>query len=110
MNLYKISYRVIGIIVIVLGICMLPFYRNLMDEVPNINNLNLIFMLFVLNTAISYFYAYKKSLIICNQKKFITTIIKYMAYFFYECNANYNISSNEKLHFVFDMPNNIYFD
>lgn len=82
MNLYKISYRVIGIIVIVLGICMLPFYRNLMDEVPNINNLNLIFMLFVLNTAISYFYAYKKSLIICNQKKFITTIIKYMAYFF----------------------------
>lgn len=81
MNLYKISYRIIGIIVIILGACMLPFYRNLMDEVPNINNLNIIFMLFVLNTAISYFYAYKKSLIICNQKKFITTIVKYTTYF-----------------------------
>lgn len=81
MNLYKVSYRAIGIIVIILGICMIPFYRNLMDEVPDINNLNFIFMLFVLNTAISYFYAYKKSLIVCHQKKFITTIVKYVSYF-----------------------------
>lgn len=81
MDLYKKAYRIIGIVVIGLGLCMVPFYRMLMDEVPNINNLNIIFMLFVLNTAISYFYAYKKSLIICNQKKFITTIIKYLSYF-----------------------------
>ena len=78
MHLYKVSYRIIGIIVIILGICILPFYKGLMDKVPNIHNLDLIFILFVANTAISYFFAYKKSLIICNQKKFITTIIKYI--------------------------------
>ena len=81
MHLYKITYRIIGIVVILLGIIMIPFYRNFIDKVPSINNLNIIFILFVLNTAISYFYAYKKSLIICNQKKYITTIVKYICYF-----------------------------
>ena len=81
MHTYKITYRIIGCVVIILGICILPFYKNLIDKVPNIDNLNIIFLLFVLNTAISYFYSYKKSLIVCDQKKYITTIVKYTCYF-----------------------------
>lgn len=81
MRVYKLAYRVIGIIVIALGIIMIPVYRHLMDSVPDIENLDIIFILFVLNTAISYFYSYKKSLIVCDQKKYITTIIKYICYF-----------------------------
>lgn len=81
MRVYKLAYRLIGIIVIILGIGMLPIYRNFMNEVPDIANLNIIFLLFAFNTAISYFYAYKKSLIVCDQKKYITTIVKYICYF-----------------------------
>ena len=75
MNLYKNAYRIIGIIVLFIGFCLLPIYRYLINDVPNINNLDLIFILFVLNTAFSYFYSYKRSLIICNEKKYITTAI-----------------------------------
>lgn len=81
MNLYKILYRLIGIIIIILGLLMLPIYKNLIETVPNIRNLNLIFILFILNTAVSYFYSYKRTIIICNEKKYITTIIKYVSYF-----------------------------
>lgn len=83
MNLYKRAYRIIGIIVLVLGIGFTPFYRFLINDVPNIQNLNLIYLIFVLNTGVSYFYSYKKALIICDQKKYITTIYRYTFYFIY---------------------------
>lgn len=83
MNLYKKAYRIIGIIVLVLGIGFTPFYKYLINEVPNIPNLNLIYILFVVNTGVSYFYSYKRSLIICDQKKYIATIYRYGFYFLY---------------------------
>lgn len=81
MKLYKKSYSIIGIIVIFLGVLFTPLYPYLIDEVPNISNLNLIYILFVLNTGISYFYSYKRSLIICDQKRYIATIFRYAMYF-----------------------------
>ena len=83
MSLYKKAYRIIGIIVLVIGIGFTPFYKYLINEVPNIPNLDIIYILFVINTAVSYFYSYKKSLIICDQKKYITTFYKYGFYFLY---------------------------
>lgn len=83
MSLYKKAYNIIGIIVLVLGIGFTPFYKCLISEVPNIPNLNIIYILFVINTGVSYFYSYKRSLIICDQKKYITTIYRYGFYFLY---------------------------
>ena len=79
MAFYKKAYRVIGATILVLGLAMLPFYRSLLkaEDIPNIQNLDLIFYLYVLNTGISYFYSYKKSLIICDQNQYITTIYRY---------------------------------
>ena len=81
MMLYKKAYSVIGILVILLGVLFTPIYPYLINEVPNIPNLNLIYILFVLNTGISYFYSYKRSLIICDQKRYIATIFRYAMYF-----------------------------
>lgn len=83
MDLYKKAYRIIGIIVLVIGIGFTPFYKYLISEVPDIPNLNFIYILFVVNTGISYFYSYKRSLIICNQNKYIATIYRYAFYFIY---------------------------
>ena len=83
MNLYKKAYRIIGIVILTLGIGFTPFYRYLISEVPNIPNLDIIYILFVINTGISYFYSYKRSLIICDQKKYIATIYRYGFYFIY---------------------------
>ena len=81
MGFYKKAYRTIGIAIAALGLIFLPFYTVFMDEVPDIPNLNLIYLLFVLNTVISYFYSYKRSLIVCDQKKYIDTTVHYGAYF-----------------------------
>lgn len=81
MALYKKAYNIIGGIILILGILFLPFYRYLISEVPNISYLDFIYLLFVLNTAVSYFYSYKRSLIICDQKRYIATIYRYGFYF-----------------------------
>lgn len=81
MMLYKKAYSIIGILVLLLGVLFTPIYPYLINEVPNIPNLNLIYILFVLNTGISYFYSYKRSLIICDQKRYIATLFRYLMYF-----------------------------
>lgn len=81
MKLYQKVYCIIGVLVLILGIGFTPFYKYLIDEVPNIPNLDLIYILFVVNTAVSYFYSYKRSLIICDQKRYIATIYRYSFYF-----------------------------
>ena len=81
MNLYRKSYIIIGILVLVIGIGITPLLPYFIDEVPKINeNINLIYILFVINTAISYFYSYKRSLISSDQKRYIATAYRYIFY------------------------------
>lgn len=83
MKLFKKIYTIIGILILIAGIAIAPFIENFLNEKPNINeNLQLIFIFFVINSALSYFYSYKKSLLIADQNKYITTIYKYVCYFF----------------------------
>lgn len=81
MAFYKRAYITIGLVIGALGLLFLPFYTVFMDEVPDIPHLNVIYLLFVANTVVSYFYSYKRSLIVCDQKKYIETGIHYGAYF-----------------------------
>ena len=81
MAFYKKAYITIGLVIAALGAAFLPFYTVFMDEVPDIPHLNVIYCLFVANTVVSYFYSYKRSLIVCDQKKYIETSIHYGAYF-----------------------------
>lgn len=70
MKLYKKSYNIIGIVVFLLGLIFLPFMGLLIKDAPNINeNINLIYILFLINTSISYFYIYKKSIISAYQQE-----------------------------------------
>lgn len=81
MRFYKRAYVTIGLTIGALGLLFLPFYTVFMEEVPDIPHLNVIYLLFVGNTVISYFYSYKRTLIVCDQKKYIETSVHYGAYF-----------------------------
>lgn len=81
MAFYRKAYVTIGLVIAALGLIFLPFYTVFMEEVPDIPHLNTIYLLFVANTVVSYFYSYKRSLIVCDQKKYIETGIHYGAYF-----------------------------
>ena len=81
MNLYKNTYRVIGCVMLIIGISITPFLPYLIDEMPDISNINVIYIFFVINTSISYFYSYKRSLIISDQKSYLATLYRYACYF-----------------------------
>ncbi|MGB3159839.1 MAG: oligosaccharide flippase family protein [Carnobacterium sp.] len=76
MNFYAHSYKVIGLIVLVLGLGLLPFLSIIIKDSPAIPNLNSIYLLYLANSVVTYFYAYKRSLIIADQKNYIVTFYK----------------------------------
>lgn len=72
MHLYKKAYLLIGLVILSLGLLLTPFIPWLVKETPQIDeNLYVIYVLFVINSTISYFFVYKQSLIIADQKNLI---------------------------------------
>ena len=74
MALYKKIYTIIGFSVMALGVLLTPFLHLLIRDKPDIKYLRVYFLLYVLNAGISYFYTYKRSLIICNQDEYISSL------------------------------------
>lgn len=82
MKLYKKIYFIIGLVVIILGFLIMPWLNNLISTKPNINNISFIYVLYVLNTGVSYFSgAYKKSLLMADQKQYVINFYVNIFYF-----------------------------
>ena len=81
MALFRKAYVIIGIAVAVIGASLTPFLPVIIEDMPeNIPHIEVIYLLFVANTAVSYFFSYKKSLIIADQKQYVTTAYHYAFY------------------------------
>lgn len=79
MKFYQKAYILIGIVILTIGIIIIPFLKYMINDVPEIKeNIYLIYILFLANSTISYFFTYKKSIIIGYQKEYITTIINFI--------------------------------
>lgn len=75
MWLYRKLYRCIGCIVLIVGGVLTPFLPYLIQDMPkDIPNIYIYYLLYVLNSGVSYFYTYKRSVIICSQKEYISTV------------------------------------
>lgn len=85
MALYKKAYTIIGTGVIIIGISLTPFLKLLIAEMPNIDNIELIYILFVINSGISYFFSYKSSFISANQKNYIVSNVTNIVLAFTSC-------------------------
>ncbi len=80
MTFYEQVYRTIGVTIFILGIALVPFLKYIIKGQPDIPYLYLIYLLFLINTVVSYFFAYKRSLIIADQKNYIATMYRYGFY------------------------------
>jgi O-antigen/teichoic acid export membrane protein len=80
MKLYQKAYVSIGILIALLGISLTPFLDYFIKDTPDIPFIELIFLIFVANSTISYFYSYKRSLITSDQKRYIATIYRYSVF------------------------------
>ena len=71
-RLYKNTYSVIGIIIFVVGLFIIPFLPIISKNTSKINeSITIIYFLYLINTSISYFFAYKKSIISAYQQESI---------------------------------------
>lgn len=77
MALYRRVYWVIGGVVGALGAALTPFLSVLIRDLPDIPHIDLIYLLFVLNSALSYFFTYKQSLIFADQRQYLVSAIQY---------------------------------
>ena len=75
MLLYKQAYRIIGVVIAVLGLALSPFLPYLVKqpEGVTVRDLTLYYFIFLFNTVSSYFVAYKYSLVNAEQKNYIQT-------------------------------------
>lgn len=74
MDFYEKAYRLIGCFIFIIGIALIPFLGWFIREGTEIEGLRIIYVLFLLDSVVSYFYSYKASLIIANQKSFVVHI------------------------------------
>ena len=80
MALFKKVYTVIGLVIFGIGFGLTPFLSFFINDMPDIKGLEIIYMLFVTNTAVSYFFSYKRNLILADQNRHIETIYRYGFY------------------------------
>ena len=71
---YRKIYRIVGAIILIVGLLLLPFIpRFIKGTAPKEINIYIIYLIYLLNTSISYFLsAYKESLLVANQRNDIS--------------------------------------
>ncbi len=84
LKFYKIAYKIIGVVIFLLGLVMVPFLRYLIKDYDSLAALGidavLLFFIFLLSNVSSYlFLAYRGSVMRANQKRYILDIIGFGA-------------------------------
>ncbi|WP_455655809.1 lipopolysaccharide biosynthesis protein [Phascolarctobacterium sp.] len=72
MTLLQKIYILVGAFIIIAGICIIP-WLNWFIKSNTIVGIKYFYVIFLLNTGISYFYSYKRNLLIADQKQYINS-------------------------------------
>ncbi len=77
MNLYKVYYRIIGLIILGIGLVLLPFIPKLISgDVPSDINIYVIYLMNLMATVLSYWlFAYRNSLFTAHQRNDVVNTI-----------------------------------
>lgn len=77
LNLYKKVYKIIGIIVLCVGLVFVPLLPHLIEgDYPNNINIYILYAIYLANTVISYlFFAYRNALLTAHQRNDVSSKI-----------------------------------
>ena len=79
MNYYRKAYTTIGCFVAVVGLAIMPFLNIIITDPPAIEeSIYLLYLLYLANTAISYFFSYRQALLTASQRQYIVTGYNYV--------------------------------
>lgn len=76
MNFFKKAYQIIGTSIFLIGTVLSFFIPMIVNKNSSIPNVQLMFMLYLCNSAVSYFFTYKRTLLIANQQAYIDSLNK----------------------------------
>lgn len=87
MSFYRTVYRIVGIVVLVVGLALMPFLRYLIKgSIPSDVNIYILYLIYLANTSISYFlFAYKTSLLDAHQRSDIVSNVNSIVYILQYC-------------------------
>ena len=71
---YKNVYISIGLIMSAVGLLLTPFIEIFITDIPDLPHLQLIYILYLFNTTGSYFFSYKRSVLIADQNDYAASI------------------------------------
>lgn len=74
MHLFKKVYIAIGAVILVLGLALVPFLDNFIKDGQSVPQVHYFYLVFLLNTVVSYLWTYKRSLLIADQKQYVVNI------------------------------------
>ena len=72
---YKKSYRIIALIVSIIGICVIPFLEKIVGQTDIQESITFLYLLFLFDTVASYLLTYKRSILYASQKTYIINIV-----------------------------------
>ncbi|MBJ7633569.1 oligosaccharide flippase family protein [Weissella confusa] len=75
LKLYKRIYRYIGVAVFVIGMILMIFIPSFVHDEIEVNKLHVLFLLFLLNSVVSYFFTYNRSILIADQKSYFVVAV-----------------------------------
>ena len=74
MRMFRTFYRITAGVVLGAGLCLIPFLDILMKDRPDVDHLIVIYLLYLLNSVVSYLLIYKKTLVDAYQMNYITVM------------------------------------
>ena len=74
MRMFRTFYRITAVIVLGLGLCLIPWLGIFMKNRPDVDHLIVIYLLYLLNSVVSYLLVYKKTLIDAHQMNYLTVL------------------------------------
>lgn len=76
MGLFKRAYRIIAAAIVVIGLALTPFIQFIVKGTEfKTDYIRVVFLLFVLQTASSYLFAYKRSLLNADQQNYVVSLV-----------------------------------
>ena len=74
MDLYKKAYHYIGIGVAVIGVSVIPLFPYISGNYSITNEFIFYYLLYLSNSVLSYFFTYKRSLLIAHQRTYVVNL------------------------------------
>lgn len=76
MNLYRRAYNIFAAVITVVGLCIMPFVHIFLRENHfSLSYIRLIYVLWLVRTALSYLLSCKRSILIADQREYIVSVV-----------------------------------